>query len=471
MTVYQDPGHFCHARWQQWVLTPFWIIQFTMLLSMSGIFIFRLIETSNQPLVKGKSQNDLMIQHVWEATNVAFPLIAAGLTGAEVFRFFNKNITPSWMVLSHILKTFFASVVLALDVTVYVKRVKDPYVTPGLAIGCALVLITCVPAVYVTVVYRGLMKHEYHHPGCQGLKKPNLSGRKEGDKAPSLSLTTPSSDSGSLGKTDKMGAYFTTESGDDMIKKEEPGPGLQRSRTKRLSLASLKSLTRTKTISSRKAPPSPAAAPYDVVDRESTDTNPWTAPSDLPLEKYTHERCTAFDEFIQRRVSGEDMDRPDGGWMGGAGGSYRPRPSNLDFFSASRRSSGYSINSSLPSPLGLPRAPLPMPTAVIGSSRVTSRNSHVGVLGSVPETAEPSGEPSPQQQRHFSMGRLRSIAPDPLWATEPIRRVTIAGAGARYSKFEAAKGEWPLRADSDMWVPASAFDIESQPLHRKDGSP
>lgn len=35
-----------------------------MLLSMSGIFIFRLIETSNQPLVKGKSQNDLMIQHV-----------------------------------------------------------------------------------------------------------------------------------------------------------------------------------------------------------------------------------------------------------------------------------------------------------------------------------------------------------------------------------------------------------------------
>lgn len=70
---------------------------------------------------------------------MAFPLIAAGLTGAEVFRFFNKNITPSWMVLSHILKTFFASVVLALDVTVYVKRVKDPYVTPGLAIGCALV--------------------------------------------------------------------------------------------------------------------------------------------------------------------------------------------------------------------------------------------------------------------------------------------------------------------------------------------
>ncbi|KAI6351042.1 hypothetical protein MCOR25_010199 [Pyricularia grisea] len=470
MTVYQVPGHFCHARWQPWVLTPFWILQFTMLLSMTGIFIFRLIETSNQPLVKGKSQNDLILQHVWEATNVAFPLIAAGLTGAEVVRFFNKNITPSWMVLSHILKTFFASVVLALDVTVYVKRVKDPYVTPGLAIGCALVFITSVPAVYITVVYRRLMKHEYHHPGCQGLKKPNLSGRKEGDKAPSLSLTTPLSDSGSLEKgADKMGAYFTTETGDDMVKKEEAGPGLQRTRTKRLSLASFKSLTRTKTISSRKPPTSPA--PYDVVDRESTDSNQWTAPADLPLEKYTHERCTAFDEFIQRRLSSDDMDRPDGSWMGGAAGSYRPRPSNLDFFSASRRSSGYSINSSLHSPLGLPRAPLPMPTALIGSSRVTSRNSHIGVLGSVPETAEPNGETSPQQQRHFSMGRLRSMAPDPSWTPEPMRRVTISGTDARSSKYEPMKGEWPLRADSDVWVPASAFELESQPLHHNDGSP
>ncbi|TLD24266.1 hypothetical protein PspLS_06465 [Pyricularia sp. CBS 133598] len=469
MTVYQDPGHFCHARWQQWVLTPFWILQFTMLLSMAGVFLFRLIETSNKPMAKGKAQDDLILQHVWEATNVAFPLIAAGLTGAEVVRFFNKNITPSWMVLSHILKTFFASVVLALDVTVYVKRVKDPYVTPGLAIGCALVLITCVPAVYVTVVYRRLMKHEYHHPGCQGLKKPSLSGRKEGDKAPSLSLTTPLSDSGSLGKADKMGAYFTTESGDDIISKEDGGPGLQRTRTKRLSLASFKSLKRTKTTSTRKDPPSPA--PYDFVHRESTDTNQWTAPVDLPLEKYTHERCTAFDEFIQRRLSSEDSDRPDGSWMGGAAGSYRPRPSNLDFFSASRRSSGYSINSSLPSPLGLPRAPLPMPTALIGSSRVTSRNSHVGVLGSVPETAEPNGEASPHQQRHFSMGRIRSMAPDAAWATEPIRRVTIAGTGARYSKYEPVRGEWPLRADSDVWVPASAFDFESQPLHHKDGSP
>ncbi|TLS26841.1 hypothetical protein PpBr36_04324 [Pyricularia pennisetigena] len=470
MTVYQDPGHFCHARWQQWVLTPFWILQFTMLLSMSGIFIFRLIETSNQPMVKGKTQDDLILQHVWEATNVAFPLIAAALTGAEVFRFFYQNITPSWMVLSHILKTFFASIVLALDVTVYVKRVKDPYVTPGLAIGCALVLITCVPAVYVTVVYRRLMKHEYHHPGCQGLKKPNLSGRKEGDKAPSLSLTTPLSDSGSLGQVDKMGGYLTTETGDDMVKKEEAGPGIQRSRTIRLSLASFKSLKRSKTISSRKAPSSPA--PYDVVDPESTDTNHWTAPVDVPLEKYTHERCTAFDEFIQRRLSGEDMDKPDGSWMGGAIGSYRPRPSNLDFSSASRRSSsGYSVSSSLHSPLGLPRAPLPMPTALMGSSsRITSRSSHVGVLGSVPETAEPNGEPNAQQQRHFSMGRLRSMAPDPSWATEPIRRVTIAGTGARYSKFEPMQGEWPLRADSDVWVPASAFELESQPLHHKDGS-
>lgn len=472
MGVYQDQGHFCRARWQPLFLTPFWILQLTLLLSMPGIFIYRLTETLKLPLGKGSSREALILQLIWEATNVALPMVGAGLTVAEILRFLNKNITPSWMVLSHISKTFIASIVLALDVTVYVKRVNDPYVTPGLAIGCALVLVTCVPATYVTVVYRRLLNHEYHHPDYHGFKKPDFSSKRAAShhrKAPSLSLTTPISHSSSFGKGDNMSGYLinSNEAGDprwpETLKREHSFLMHEERRAPRLSLGSFRSLTWNKT--DRSASGSPAA--FDFIERDSMDPSHWPSmpESGVPLEKYTHERSTAFDEYIQRRLSGDEaVDRTS---------LYRPpRPSNIEFFSSRRMSSGgYSTTSTIPSPLGgAPRVAIPMPSAMIsggGTGRIASRGGPLGMLGSVPEIGEEMGDTSSQQQRHSSMGRIQRSGPEdePL-SLEPTRRVTIANSTRPRSKHESTQRGWPLRPDCDAWVPASAFDIETQPLQK-----
>lgn len=166
MTLNLDQVLFARAEWRIRLLAPCWMIQVGALLSLVGLFSYRLSVTSRtfDDEISHDQENIVQIVYVsatathnlpnslhqindaltqrhsfsWESTQVGFSIISVALTIAEIWKARSETLTPFYMLCTHLIKYTLASGMLGLDATVYVKYPDHHYSTVGLALDCIL---------------------------------------------------------------------------------------------------------------------------------------------------------------------------------------------------------------------------------------------------------------------------------------------------------------------------------------------
>ncbi|KAK3347907.1 hypothetical protein B0H65DRAFT_158689 [Neurospora tetraspora] len=160
MTVNLDQVLFARAEWRFRFLAPCWMIQVGILLSLVGLFSYRLFVTSQTFDDEISHGQDPIVQIVWESTQVGFSFISATLTVAEVWKARSETLTPFFMLCTNLIKSTLASGMLGLDATVYVQYSNHHYSVVGLALDCILLGITLIMLFYAFYTYRRLLKFE-----------------------------------------------------------------------------------------------------------------------------------------------------------------------------------------------------------------------------------------------------------------------------------------------------------------------
>lgn len=65
MGKHREQGHFDRARWRLALLVPFWILQVVFLLSLMGVFSYRLVATSELLKDEEKKASVSTVKIVW----------------------------------------------------------------------------------------------------------------------------------------------------------------------------------------------------------------------------------------------------------------------------------------------------------------------------------------------------------------------------------------------------------------------
>ncbi len=76
--------------------------------------------------------------HRWEAANIGFSLASLVVTFISIARFIAEVLTPLPLLFGCILNVVLSSVVLALDIVIYVQRRDKNYSVIGLGLDAAL---------------------------------------------------------------------------------------------------------------------------------------------------------------------------------------------------------------------------------------------------------------------------------------------------------------------------------------------
>ncbi|KAK3391427.1 hypothetical protein B0T20DRAFT_456623 [Sordaria brevicollis] len=160
MTVNLDQVLFARAEWRMRLLAPCWMVQVGILLSLVGLFAYRLSVTSRTYDDEISHGRDPIVQLVWESTQVGFSSISIALTVAEIWKARSETLTPFFMLCIQIIKTALASGMLGLDAAVQIKYSERHYTIVGLALDCLLLAITMLVFIYAIYTYRRLLKFE-----------------------------------------------------------------------------------------------------------------------------------------------------------------------------------------------------------------------------------------------------------------------------------------------------------------------
>ncbi|KAI0905972.1 hypothetical protein F4823DRAFT_109871 [Ustulina deusta] len=163
---HRDNAHFTRAGWKKRVMLPCWAIQILILLSVMGLFSYRLSYTVNT-WEEQESKGDVpVVEFVWEAANIGFSLASLVVTFISIARFIAEVLTPLPLLFGCILNVVLSSVVLALDIVIYVQRRDKNYSVIGLGLDAALIFFTIIPLIYAIIIYRRLLSYDdYHLPG------------------------------------------------------------------------------------------------------------------------------------------------------------------------------------------------------------------------------------------------------------------------------------------------------------------
>ncbi|TEA15081.1 hypothetical protein C8034_v002761 [Colletotrichum sidae] len=166
MVLHRKQAQFDRARWRIAVLVPFWILQLLVLLTVIGLFSWRLSDTvQNWDTEEDTKGMFPMVEVVWEAVNIGFSLICLVSTVYEIAKLAAETLTPWTMLFTHVLKIVCSLATLALDVVVFVQRKDSRYSLVGLGLDCVLILLVTVPGFYSIQTYRRLSKYDdYHYP-------------------------------------------------------------------------------------------------------------------------------------------------------------------------------------------------------------------------------------------------------------------------------------------------------------------
>ncbi|KAI2631217.1 hypothetical protein GGS21DRAFT_170003 [Xylaria nigripes] len=163
---HRENAHFNRARWRRWVVLPCWAIQILILMSLMGLFSYRLSHTITTWEDEEKKGGLPVVEFVWEIANISFSLICLAITLISIARFIAEVLTPLPLLFGCILNLVLASVVLALDIVIYVRRKDKNYSLIGLGLDIILILFTIIPLIYAIIIYRRLLKYDdYHLPG------------------------------------------------------------------------------------------------------------------------------------------------------------------------------------------------------------------------------------------------------------------------------------------------------------------
>ncbi|KAI0814059.1 hypothetical protein GGR55DRAFT_494559 [Xylaria sp. FL0064] len=163
---HRDNAHFNRAGWKKRVMLPCWIIQILILLSVMGLFSYRLSHTVNVWEEEEDKENLSVVEFVWEVANIGFSLISLVATFISIARFIAEVLTPLPLLFGCILNLVLSAVVLALDIVIYVQHKDKNYSLIGLGLDAALIFFTMIPLIYAVLIYRRLLSYDdYHLPG------------------------------------------------------------------------------------------------------------------------------------------------------------------------------------------------------------------------------------------------------------------------------------------------------------------
>ncbi|KAI0439153.1 hypothetical protein F4803DRAFT_64116 [Xylaria telfairii] len=268
---HRDNAHFSRAGWRKRVLLPCWIIQILILLSVMGLFSYRLSHTVTTWEEEESNGGVPVVEFVWEVANIAFSLLSLAVTFIAIARFIAEALTSINVLFGCILNLVLSSVVLALDIVIYVQRRDKRYSIIGLGLDTALIVFTIIPLIYASIIYRRLLNYDdYHLPGNH--KAFGFSSPEEGvEDRSSMYLNPPTPYDPT---NPNLGTTTTVTGGEPQTRGRSVSIG-----SRRISLSF-----------SRNASVSPHPSP----------------PLDEPQERrtsYDHKRDTQFEDYLARRAS------------------------------------------------------------------------------------------------------------------------------------------------------------------------
>ncbi|KAI1757613.1 hypothetical protein F4782DRAFT_135860 [Xylaria castorea] len=272
---HRDNAHFSRARWRKRVMIPCWIIQILILLSVMGLFSYRLSHTATTWEEEDNKGNVPVVEFVWEVANIAFSLVSLVVTSIAIARFIAEVLTPMPLLFGCILNLVLSSVVLALDIVVYVQRRDKQYSIIGLGLDIALIFFTIIPLIYAIITYRRLLNYDdYHLPGNH--KAFGFASLEEGiEDRSSIHFNPPTP----YDPTNQpLGTTTMITGGEPQTRGRSVSLG-----SRRISL----SLSRNASVSPHPSPLSDAAPE--------------------PRTSYDHRRDTQFEDYLARRVSQKSL--------------------------------------------------------------------------------------------------------------------------------------------------------------------
>ncbi|GAP88543.1 hypothetical protein SAMD00023353_7000140 [Rosellinia necatrix] len=270
---HRDNAHFTRAGWKKRIILPCWIVQILILLSLMGLFSYRLSVTVNdweEEEVKGAVP---VVEFVWEVANIGFSLISLIITFISIARFIAEVLTPVPLLFGCILNLVLSGAVLALDIVIYIQRSDRNYSLIGLGLDAALILFTIIPLIYAIIIYRRLLDYDdYHLPGNH--KAFGFSAIEEGveDRFSTHNPPTPYDPTGLT-----LGITTTAGGGEPQTRGRSVSIG-----SHRLSL----SFSRNASVSPHPSPP--LETPPAGHERRAS---------------YDHKRDTQFEAYVARRAS------------------------------------------------------------------------------------------------------------------------------------------------------------------------
>ncbi|KAI0404745.1 hypothetical protein F4802DRAFT_218765 [Xylaria palmicola] len=409
---HRDNAHFSRAGWKKRVMLPCWIIQILILLSVMGLFSYRLSHTVTIWKDEESKGDAPVVEFVWEVANIGFSLISLVVTFVAIARFIAEVLTPLPLLFGCILNLVLSAAVLALDIVIYVQRRDRQYSVIGLGLDLALILFTTIPLIYAVIIYRRLLDYDdYHLPGNH--KAFGFVANEEGVEDRYSTQLDPPTPYDPTSMT--LGVTTTVTAGEPQTRGRSISVG-----SRRISL----SLSRHPSAS-----PHPSPRPLEAAQERRTS--------------YDHKRDTQFEEYRVRRLSQgsgahhydsaslqRDVQRALGKEFGFGGGDgaetvsagavhaahapSRPRVSSLG-----RQTSHEALLGGGPI-VTVTTPPEDPPAVQYGHS-----------LNSVPETHE---EEEQNHQRHRPAMRPR--------ATSESRQALLGGAGGRASppRIERVEG-------------------------------
>ncbi|KAI0517036.1 hypothetical protein F5B22DRAFT_144554 [Xylaria bambusicola] len=274
---HRDNANFNRAGWRKRVMLPCWIIQILILLSVLGLFSYRLSHTVSTWKEEDDKGNVPVVEFVWAAANIAFSLVSLLVTFISIARFIAEVLTPLPLLFGCILNMILSAVVLALDIVIYVQRRDRHYSLAGLGLDAALIIFTIIPLIYAIIIYRRLLNYDdYHLP--YNHKAFGFAGIEEGVDDHRLSrVSTNLSPPTPYDPTNPgLGTITTITGGEPQNRGRSVSIG-----SRRISL----SFSRNGSVSPHPSPPPSDASP---MERRTS---------------YDHRRDTQFEDYVARRAS------------------------------------------------------------------------------------------------------------------------------------------------------------------------
>ncbi|KAI1322330.1 hypothetical protein F5Y16DRAFT_42261 [Xylariaceae sp. FL0255] len=270
---HRDNAHFDRARWRKRIILPCWAVQAAILVSLLGIFSYRLSHTVETWEEEDQKGNIPVVEFAWEVTNVAFSLLSLIITLVSIARFIAEVLTPLPLLFGSILNLVLSIVTLALDIVIYTERADSNYSLVGLGLDIGLIRIfTIIPLIYSIIIYRRFLTYDdYHLPGNH---KAFGYGADDGfDERESMYREAPTP----YDPTNANLGVMTTITSDN---------NANRSRARSLSTGRRISLSLSRNASPQPSP-SPSRSP-SLNDRRVS---------------YDHKRDTQFEDYVARRTS------------------------------------------------------------------------------------------------------------------------------------------------------------------------